>query len=63
MSIYAMNEGIVLPTINYVNPDEDCDLNLVVNKPVEADVKYILKNSLGFGGHNASVVLKRWENK
>lgn len=63
MSIYAMNEGIVPSTINYVNPDEDCDLNLVVNKPVEADVKYILKNSLGFGGHNASVVLKRWENK
>ncbi len=63
MSIYAMNEGIVPATINYLNPDEECDLNLVVNKPIEANVNYILKNSLGFGGHNASIVLKRWENK
>ncbi len=63
MSVFAMNEGIVPPTINYAIPDEECDLNLVVNKPAKADIKYFLKNSIGFGGHNASIVIKRWENK
>ena len=62
MSIYAMNEGFVSPIVNYSTPDEDCDLNLVVNRPAEADVKYFMKNSLGFGGHNASVIIKRWED-
>ncbi len=63
MSVFAMNEGIVPPTINYAVPDEECDLNLVTNKPAKADIKYFLKNSIGFGGHNASIVIKRWENK
>lgn len=60
MSIYAMNEGFVPPTINYRVPDENCDLNLVVNKPVYEKIDYMIKNSIGFGGHNASVVIKRW---
>lgn len=63
MSVFAMNEGIVPPTINYAVPDEECDLNLVTNKPAKADIRYFLKNSIGFGGHNASIVIKRWENK
>lgn len=60
MSIYAMNEGFVPPTINYRVSDENCDLNLVVNKPVYEKIGYMIKNSIGFGGHNASVVIKRW---
>ena len=60
MSIYAMNEGFVPPTINYRVPDENCDLNLVVNKPAYEKIDYMIKNSIGFGGHNASVVIKRW---
>lgn len=63
MSVFAMNEGIIPPTINYAVPDEECDLNLVTNKPAKADIRYFLKNSIGFGGHNASIVIKRWENK
>ncbi|MGI6042434.1 MAG: beta-ketoacyl-ACP synthase II [Candidatus Alectryocaccobium sp.] len=60
MSIYAMNEGFVPPTINYRVSDENCDLNLVVNKPAYEKIGYMIKNSIGFGGHNASVVIKRW---
>lgn len=60
MSIYAMNEGFVPPTINYRVSDENCDLNLVVNKPAYEKIDYMIKNSIGFGGHNASVVIKRW---
>jgi beta-ketoacyl-acyl-carrier-protein synthase II len=60
MTIISMQAGIVPPTINYEYPDDACDLNLVVNRYKEAEINYALKNSLGFGGHNASVVVKRW---
>lgn len=59
----ALQDGIVPPTINYMNPDEDCDLNYVTEGAVKRDIKYALSNSLGFGGHNATIVLKKWENK
>ena len=59
MTIISMQAGIVPPTINYEYPDDACDLNLVVNRYKEAEINYALKNSLGFGGHNASVVVKR----
>jgi len=60
MTIISMQAGIVPPTINYEYPDDACDLNLVVNRYKEAEINYALKNSLGFGGHNASIVVKRW---
>ena len=59
-TIMAIREGIIPPTINYENPDEECDLNYTPNKAVKRDIKYGLSNSLGFGGHNASVLFKKY---
>ncbi len=49
------------PTINYVNPDPECDLDYVPNEPREARVDYVLSNSFGFGGTNAALLFKRYE--
>ncbi len=51
--LFALNEGIIPPTINLKEQDENCDLNCVPNTAVEADITLALSNSLGFGGHNA----------
>ena len=58
-SILAMNEGILPPTINLQEPSESCELNLVPNKAQEKKVDAVLSNSFGFGGTNASLVMKR----
>ena len=55
----ALKHGIIPPTINYKEADPECDLNYVPNKAVEVDVAFGASNSLGFGGHNACVVLKK----
>ena len=55
----AVKHGIVPPTINYKEADPECDLNYVPNKAIKADVTMAASNSLGFGGHNACVVLKK----
>ena len=55
----ALKHGIVPPTINYKEADPECDLNYVPNKAVEVDITFGASNSLGFGGHNACVVLKK----
>lgn len=57
----AIQESIVPPTINYKEKDEECDLNIVPNKEVKQEIKYAMSNSLGFGGHNASIILKKYE--
>ncbi len=57
-TIKVLETGEVPPTINYEYPDEECDLNYVPNKKTTANVKAALTNNLGFGGHNASVILK-----
>ena len=59
----ALEEGYIPPTINYSEKDEECDLDYVPNKGRKADIKYALSNSLGFGGHNAVLCLKKWEGK
>ena len=59
-TLMAIKEGIIPPTINYDNPDEECDLNYTGNKAVKRDLNYGLSNSLGFGGHNASVLFKKY---
>lgn len=59
-TILAIKEGIIPPTINYENPDESCDLNYTPNTSIKRDIKYALSNSLGFGGHNASILLKKY---
>ncbi len=57
----AINNSIVPPTINYKVKDEECDLNIVPNNPVEKHIKVALSNSLGFGGHNATIIIKKYE--
>ena len=56
ISILAINNSVIPPTINYENPDPDCDLNYVPNQSIESDVSKVMTNSLGFGGHNSSLV-------
>ena len=58
-SVLALANGIIPPTINYKERDEECDLDYTPNKAVRADVKYAISNSLGFGGHNAVVAFKK----
>ncbi|MBD8013629.1 beta-ketoacyl-ACP synthase II [Microbacterium sp. APC 3898] len=55
----ALQEGIMPPTTNYETPDEQCDLDYVPNEARKADLKFAMSNSLGFGGHNASLVFKK----
>ena len=57
--VQTINTGIIHPTINYEYPDPECDLDYVPNEPREADVRVVLSNAFGFGGHNATVVFKR----
>ncbi|AEF17391.1 3-oxoacyl-(acyl-carrier-protein) synthase 2 [Thermoanaerobacterium xylanolyticum LX-11] len=59
-TILAIKNGIVPPTINYETPDPECDLDYVPNKALKMDVNYALSNSFGFGGHNASLVFKKY---
>lgn len=58
--ILAVKQGIIHPTVNYMTPDPECDLDYVPNEALKADVRFALSNSLGFGGHNASLVLKKF---
>lgn len=60
-SIKALQEGVIPPTINLNVPDEECDLDYVPNVGKSKDIKYAISNSLGFGGHNASLLFKKWE--
>jgi 3-oxoacyl-[acyl-carrier-protein] synthase II len=55
----ALEKGIIPPTINYEEPDPECDLDYVPNTAREAKVEYAMSNSLGFGGTNATLLFKR----
>ena len=57
----ALMEGFLPPTIGYQVPDPTCDLDVVPNVGRSADLRVSMSNSLGFGGHNASILLKKWE--
>ncbi|BCV24789.1 beta-ketoacyl-ACP synthase II [Gelria sp. Kuro-4] len=61
--LFALEEGIIPPTINYTTPDPDCDLDYVPNTPREAQVRTALSNSFGFGGHNAALVVRRLDRE
>jgi 3-oxoacyl-[acyl-carrier-protein] synthase II len=61
-TIMTVTEGIVPPTINYENEDPECDLDYVPNEARKADVRVAVSNSFGFGGHNASIVVRRYED-
>lgn len=60
-TVLAMKEGILPPTINLENPDPECDLDYVPNEAREKEIKAAMSNSLGFGGHNATIVFKKYE--
>jgi 3-oxoacyl-[acyl-carrier-protein] synthase II len=61
-SVLAIRDGIVPPTINQENADPECDLDYIPNEARKADVRVAVSNSFGFGGHNASIVLQRFED-
>lgn len=60
ISIKSLEDSFVPATINYVNQDEECDLNLVTNEGKKAEMEYAMSNSLGFGGHNGTLIFKKW---
>ena len=59
-SVMSMTENKIPPTINYEFPDPDCDLDYVPNAPRDGEVEYVLSNSFGFGGTNACLIFKRY---
>ncbi|MGM9950672.1 MAG: beta-ketoacyl-ACP synthase II [Lysinibacillus sp.] len=60
-TVLALKEGILPPTINLQEADPECDLDYVPNEARQADIEYAMSNSLGFGGHNASLLFKKYE--
>ena len=60
-SILAVINDKIPPTINFANPDPECDLNYTFNKPQDRNVNYALSNAFGFGGHNTSVIFRKFE--
>src|SRR6056297_3038818 len=61
VSIMAIKDGFIPPTINYKTPDSECDLNYVANKGIHKEINYVLSNSLGFGGHNTTLLFKKFK--
>jgi 3-oxoacyl-[acyl-carrier-protein] synthase II len=59
ISVKAIQEGLIPPTINYETPDPECDLDYVPNHLRKADINYVMSNSFGFGGHNATIILRK----
>lgn len=60
-SAFALRDQILPPTINLENPDPECDLDYVPNQARKSEVQVALTNTFGFGGHNATIILKRYE--
>jgi 3-oxoacyl-[acyl-carrier-protein] synthase II len=62
ISIKAMQDGVLPPTINYDNPDKNCDLDYIPNKARESQISSVMSNSFGFGGTNGVIILKKIED-
>lgn len=61
-TVLAIHHSTIPPTINQDTPDPECDLNYTPNEPVERDITYAMNNAFGFGGHNTTLVFKKFEN-
>jgi len=59
LCLMALRDGLIPPTINYEEPDPDCDLDYVPNQPRAADLRIVMSNAFGLGGHNATIILGR----
>ena len=62
VSTMAVHEGKIPPTINYETPDPDCDLNYTPNKAIEKEINVAVSNTFGFGGHNACLSIKKYQD-
>ncbi|MCK4421527.1 beta-ketoacyl-ACP synthase II [candidate division WOR-3 bacterium] len=62
-TLMALRESIIPPTINYETPDPECDLDYTPNKAVEMEIEYAISNSFGFGGHNVTLVFKKYKGE
>jgi 3-oxoacyl-(acyl-carrier-protein) synthase len=60
-AVEILQNDIMPPTINYEVPDPECDLDYIPNEPRQKQVDYVMSNSFGFGGHNATIILKKFE--
>jgi 3-oxoacyl-[acyl-carrier-protein] synthase II len=60
VSSLVVRDGIIPPTINYSNPDPECDLDYTPNAPAKRDVEVALSNSFGFGGHNVTLAVRKY---
>ena len=58
----SIKDGVIPPTINLKNKDEDCDLNYTPNKAIEKNVNISMSNSFGFGGHNSVIIIKKFSS-
>jgi 3-oxoacyl-(acyl-carrier-protein) synthase len=62
IGVMALNDGLIPPTINYENADPECDLDYVPNRSREMPIRNFLSNGFGLGGHNASIIIGRYNN-
>ena len=60
-AVKVLQNGIMPPTINYEVPDPECDLDYIPNEPRQKQVEHVMSNSFGFGGHNATIILRKFE--
>jgi 3-oxoacyl-[acyl-carrier-protein] synthase II len=60
VSVMAIRDGVIPPTVHYQTPDPECDLDYVPNRARPAELKHVMSNSFGFGGHNATLVFSRF---